>query len=481
MQLNEIIEENTLASISNRTRLSSENLEHLFKRDFTSFRKVQALGFISILEREYRVDLSQLRAECLAYFEEDTPNEEVHASSVDGHRTPSRRPSPVLDAPMERRRYSLIKPIVVVLIGAALLYAAWWTYTSSKESDMAVSTSGENVGFFTAIVRKAQSWMGSASDNEKPEANVASKKSSAGAVDQGDGSFVIAGASEEPKESANKTPTDGEKDIADLANDASTDESKQQTLEPASQTPAKGEKQPNSSNAVALQEETSSANNSSVPTDTDEAIKKIGDALAAAADETPQTATDTSAPLGAEVPSVSKDSQGDAEERSIIKEATERALKDAQEAKAKQEAAARKQAEEAAARQKAEEEARRIAAEEKARQEQAARKRAAQEKAAREKAARMGVVLVPTKKIWLGIVDLVTMKRSTSVSKKKVTFKGSKGKWIVATGHGWLRFKIGNKELKFNDGKKHFLLIQKGTVKEIPHETFQQLNQSKVW
>ena len=467
MQLNEIIEENTLASISNRTRLSSENLEKLFKRDFSGFRKVQALGFISILEREYRADLSQLRAECLAYFEGDPSTNEMPTPVVEAHRHPPHKPSSVLDASMGRKTHSMLKPILAVLVGVVLLFAAWWTYTSSKEEDATTGTSGETTGFFTSIMQQAQSWIGGMSDDETAGTDAVPEESVTGETNQSGDTFVIAAASKTTKDSAGKTPADGEKQTADAANDTVTAES--QKVAGLDNT------------AAATTEETLSADGSTTPADTNEAIKQIGDALAAATDETSDAASDTSASLATEVPSVTSDVQGDSEGRSIIKEATERALKDAQEAKAKQEEAARKQAEEEAARQKAEEEARRIAAEEKTRQEKVARERAAQEKAAREKAAKAGVVLIPTKKIWLGIVDLVTMKRSTSVSKKKMSFKNPKGKWIVATGHGWIRFKLGDKEIKFNDGKKHFLLIQKGTVKEIPHEEFQKLNGSKVW
>ena len=462
MQLNEIIEENTLVSIGNRTRLSYENLEQLFKRDFSGFRKVQALGFISILEREYRADLSQLRAECLAYFDEERPLEEGYVAG-EAHRNPPHKSSTVLDMSMERKPRSVIKPILTVLVGAGLLYAAWLTYTSSKMGDAMTNPSGENGGFFTSIMRQAHSWMGGTSDNEIAGTDAVSMERATGEANQSGDAFVIAGASEKTK------------DVVD-------------------ETLAVKEKQTVSDTVAVTQEETPSANSSTAPTNTDEAIQQIGDALAAATDEasdattdkisgttTDEATTDASAPLATEVPSVSSEAQGDAEGRSLIKEATERALKDVQEAKAKQEEAARKQAEEAAAHQKAEEEARQIAAEEKARQEQAARERAAQKKAAREKAAKMGVVFQPRKKVWLGIVDLLTMKRTTAVTKNKMTFKKPKGKWIVATGHGRITFKIGDKETIINDGKKHFLLIQNGSVKEIPHTTFQKLNKSKVW
>ena len=68
MQLNELIEEHTLPSISKQTRISTENLEYLLAGDWSRLPQVQALGFISILEREYRIDLAGMKKECKEYF-----------------------------------------------------------------------------------------------------------------------------------------------------------------------------------------------------------------------------------------------------------------------------------------------------------------------------------------------------------------------------------------------------------------------------
>lgn len=68
MQIDEILEENSIPSIHKKTRISVENLTKIFARDFTGLKKVQAYGFLSILEREYNVDIGEIKAECEAYF-----------------------------------------------------------------------------------------------------------------------------------------------------------------------------------------------------------------------------------------------------------------------------------------------------------------------------------------------------------------------------------------------------------------------------
>jgi hypothetical protein len=68
MQLNDILEENSIKAISDKTRIPEENLEYLIGLDFAALTKVKTLGFISILEREYDADLSALREQALEYY-----------------------------------------------------------------------------------------------------------------------------------------------------------------------------------------------------------------------------------------------------------------------------------------------------------------------------------------------------------------------------------------------------------------------------
>jgi hypothetical protein len=68
MQLNDILEENSVRAISQKTKISEDNLEHLLAKQFENLKKVKALGFISILEREYKADLNALRNDAEEYY-----------------------------------------------------------------------------------------------------------------------------------------------------------------------------------------------------------------------------------------------------------------------------------------------------------------------------------------------------------------------------------------------------------------------------
>ena len=70
MQLNDILEENSIKAISDKTKISEENLEYLFALEFDALSKVKTLGFISIMEREYKADLSAVKTQALEYYGE---------------------------------------------------------------------------------------------------------------------------------------------------------------------------------------------------------------------------------------------------------------------------------------------------------------------------------------------------------------------------------------------------------------------------
>jgi len=69
MQLDELIKSERFDNIIKSTHISKVMLERLLNREFGLMKKPQVIGTIAILEREYDVDLSDLRKECNEYYE----------------------------------------------------------------------------------------------------------------------------------------------------------------------------------------------------------------------------------------------------------------------------------------------------------------------------------------------------------------------------------------------------------------------------
>ncbi len=111
MQLNEILEENTIKGISQKTKISEENLENLLAANFDAIKKIKALGFISILEREYDADLSQLKEEALAYYSQGKEDRSF-----------------TVVQPMDEEKRGKSK-LFLLLVLALLAYASWYFFT----------------------------------------------------------------------------------------------------------------------------------------------------------------------------------------------------------------------------------------------------------------------------------------------------------------------------------------------------------------
>lgn len=56
------------------THITKEYVQAILHQSFEGINSVQFIGFISILEREYNIDLSELKAKGVAYFEEQNSN-----------------------------------------------------------------------------------------------------------------------------------------------------------------------------------------------------------------------------------------------------------------------------------------------------------------------------------------------------------------------------------------------------------------------
>ena len=118
MQLNEILEENSVKAISKRTNISEDNIEMLLANDFDRLTKVKTLGFISIIEREYKADLSALKEQALAHYAEYNDEESIALGL------------PILEE--KKGKSKLFKLFVFLLLG----YASWYFVTQFDKKQL---------------------------------------------------------------------------------------------------------------------------------------------------------------------------------------------------------------------------------------------------------------------------------------------------------------------------------------------------------
>ncbi|RRS30551.1 MAG: hypothetical protein P794_06245 [Epsilonproteobacteria bacterium (ex Lamellibrachia satsuma)] len=120
MQLNEILEENSIKAIAKKTNISEDNLEALFAGDFDKLKKVKTLGFISIIEREYKADLSALKEQALSHYTQYGGNEEESVTIG----------LPVMEEKKGRSKLFLL--FILLLLG----YASWYFFTQFDKKQL---------------------------------------------------------------------------------------------------------------------------------------------------------------------------------------------------------------------------------------------------------------------------------------------------------------------------------------------------------
>ena len=74
MLFNELIEQEGLETVVSKTNISGENLNRLLNEEFDKLNRVKALGFLLILEREYKdIEVNELRQKIKLYYEDHAP------------------------------------------------------------------------------------------------------------------------------------------------------------------------------------------------------------------------------------------------------------------------------------------------------------------------------------------------------------------------------------------------------------------------
>jgi len=89
-------------------------------------------------------------------------------------------------------------------------------------------------------------------------------------------------------------------------------------------------------------------------------------------------------------------------------------------------------------------------------------------------------IIVPTKRIWIGFVNLETFMRKESTSDQNITIDLNKNQ-LIKTGNGFFKLSYDGSVEDFTEQGSTRFLVEKGVIKKISEEKFIELNRGKNW
>jgi cytoskeletal protein RodZ len=130
-RIKEIIDEYGVRSVSIKTNIPTDTLERLESGDYSSFTKIQILGFAKIFERDYDIDLSEFKNDIRQHFTK-------HAQNSD---------KPLLSNASENSSEGVFFKFLSYILIAGMLYGAWYIYQNYYKKDATVTTQTNNEYF----------------------------------------------------------------------------------------------------------------------------------------------------------------------------------------------------------------------------------------------------------------------------------------------------------------------------------------------
>jgi len=89
-------------------------------------------------------------------------------------------------------------------------------------------------------------------------------------------------------------------------------------------------------------------------------------------------------------------------------------------------------------------------------------------------------IIMPTKRIWIGFVNLETFARKESTSDQNITVDLTKNQ-IIKTGNGFFKLSYDGSIEDFTEQGSTRFLVESGVIKKISEEKFIELNRGKNW
>ncbi len=156
MPLNDLTSEYSINTISQKTNISVEALEKLLNKDWDSLQRAKVDGFLRIIERDFNVDLSDIKQEAKEFYathKRESPN----------------RPIDLVDAESVGGGTGKVFANILTILAIALVaYAIWFYFFSFNQKDNN-STSSSNVGLFNDSINSAKSLIGVVEHNTTPK------------------------------------------------------------------------------------------------------------------------------------------------------------------------------------------------------------------------------------------------------------------------------------------------------------------------
>ena len=90
------------------------------------------------------------------------------------------------------------------------------------------------------------------------------------------------------------------------------------------------------------------------------------------------------------------------------------------------------------------------------------------------------VTIIPKRKVWIGMIELPSMKKNNRITMKKISLDSSKD-WLIAFGHGQVNIQRDAELLEFNNRNKIYFIYEKGKLKQIGKTEFKRHNQGRTW
>ena len=89
-------------------------------------------------------------------------------------------------------------------------------------------------------------------------------------------------------------------------------------------------------------------------------------------------------------------------------------------------------------------------------------------------------LVTPKSKLWVGIVNLETFKRTQKLGSTPFELDPDQ-EWLLVMGHGYVNFEINEEEKKFNDKNKVWFAYENGSFSKITRSQFKEKNRGKAW